>query len=268
MRVSLHRSRIAVGRRPQAVADRVRKLFVDVRDANRDVFDEYERITAGDREIATVVAELQDFRFVPDEDPAEVYDVVGSIRGLCRIVSEGRQRPVFTHRLIVNLLVRLVDPDERDVIFDPAMGSGGFLISAMRHFTQKIMRSSRQSRAKRAAVANFHSRIFGIDKSPKLVKVARTNMILASDGHAGLVKGDTLDPPERLPQDFLRRAGIGVASVILTNPPFGATVEHKITDPDILSQFDLGKAWKRIDGTYKATDVLTGEGAPPEYLFV
>ena len=251
------------------VADRVRKLFVDVRDANRDVFDEYERITAGDREIATVVAELQDFRFVPDEDPAEVYDVVGAAYEVyVGSYLKGDRGQYFTHRLIVNLLVRLVDPDERDVIFDPAMGSGGFLISAMRHVTQKIMRSSRQSRAKRAAVASFHSRIFGIDKSPKLVKVARTNMILASDGHAGLVKGDTLDPPERLPQDFLRRAGIGVASVILTNPPFGATVEHKITDPDILSQFDLGKAWKRIDGTYKATDVLTGEGAPPEYLFV
>jgi type I restriction enzyme M protein len=251
------------------VAERVRKLFVEVRDSNRDVFDEHEKITAGDREIATVVSELQDFRFVPDEESDEVYDVVGAAYEVyVGSHLKGDRGQYFTHRLIVKLLVQLVDPNENDVIFDPAMGSGGFLIAAMRHVTHKIMHGTRPMRARRAAVASFHRSIFGIDKSPKLVKVARTNMILASDGHAGLIKGDTLESPEKLQADFLRRTGPEVASVILTNPPFGATVEHKITDPEILAQFDLGKTWKRIDGVYGPTDVHTGEGVPPEYLFV
>ena len=56
----------------------MRKLFVQVRDDNRDVFEEHEHITAGDREIATVVSELQDFKFLPDEDSDEVYDIVGA----------------------------------------------------------------------------------------------------------------------------------------------------------------------------------------------
>jgi type I restriction enzyme M protein len=151
------------------------------------------------------------------------------------------------------------------------MGSGGFLIAAMRHVTQKIMRSRRVPAAKRKAVSDFHTHIFGIDKSPKLVKVARTNMILASDGHSGLVHGDTLESPDRLPESFVRRTGPGIPTVILTNPPFGATSEHKITankEPEILAQFSLGRAWERDEeGGMRPTDVFTGEGVPPEYLF-
>lgn len=254
------------------VSDRVRKLFEEVRNDNRDVFDQHEAITAGDREIATVVSELQDFRFVPDEESDEVYDVVGAAYEVyVGSHLKGDRGQYFTHRLIVQLLVRLVDPDERDVIFDPAMGSGGFLIAAMRHVTQKIARSKRPQPAKRRAVQSLHSHIFGIDKSQKLVKVARTNMILASDGHSGLVRGDSLELPERLDKRFLQRTGPGVATVIFTNPPFGATVEHKITadrEPEILAQFDLGKVWKRANGELRPTDALTGEGVPPEYLFV
>lgn len=255
------------------VGDRVRNLFVNVRDANRDVFDEHEYITAGDREIATVVSELQDFRFVPDEETDEVYDIVGAAYEVyVGSHLKGDRGQYFTHRLIVQLLVRLVDPDERDVILDCAMGSGGFLIAAMRHVTQKIMRSNRSPKAKRTAVGQFHTRIFGIDKSPKLVKVARTNMILASDGHSGIIHGDTLQPPESLRPEFLRRAGPEIPTVILTNPPFGATAEHKITahrEPEILTQFDLGKVWRRADdGSLRPTQTLTSEGVPPEYLFV
>jgi type I restriction enzyme M protein len=255
------------------VAERVQTLFARVRDDNRDVFGEHEKITAGDREIAIVVSELQDFRFLPEADSDEVYDVVGAAYEV--YVSShlrGDRGQYFTHRLIVNLLVKIVDPSEDDILLDVAMGSGGFLISGMRHVTQKILRSRRPPHLKKTAIMAFYKRIFGIDKSPKLVKVARTNMILASDGHSGLVRGDTLERPDKLPDDFIRRAGPGVPTVILTNPPFGATSEHKITaekEPEILEQFDLGKVWKRDDGgELHPTDELTGEGVPPEYLFV
>lgn len=254
------------------VAERVRALFEQVRDDNKDVFDGHESITAGDREIATVVSELQEFRFVPDEETDDVYDIVGAAYEVyVGSHLKGDRGQYFTHRLIVHLLVRLIDPSDRDIILDPAMGSGGFLISAMRHVTSKIIQSDRTPAAKRKAVAAFRTRLFGIDKSPKLVKVARTNMILASDGHAGLVHGDTLEPVSKLARSFQRSAGPGVPTVILTNPPFGATAAHKITierEPEILSQFDLGRVWKAGDQGLQPTDAFSNEGVPPEYLFV
>src|SRR5207253_9388528 len=152
--------------RRRQVAMRIRRLFEQVRDENRDVFDPDEKITAGDREITTVVSELQDFRFLPEEDSTEIYDVVGAAYEVyVGSHLKGDRGQYFTHRLIVRLLVRLVDPSERDIILDPAMGSGGFLIAAMRHVTHQVMLSDRIPSAKRKAVSAFRQRLFGIDKS-------------------------------------------------------------------------------------------------------
>jgi type I restriction enzyme M protein len=254
------------------VAARVRTLFNQVRDEHLDVFDEHELISAGDREIATVVSELQDFRFLPSDDSDVMYDVVGAAYEVY-IGShlKGDRGQYFTHRLIVRLLTRLVDPSERDIIVDPAMGSGGFLIAAMRHISQRILGSSRSDPAKRAAIQSIYRHVFGVDKSPKLVKVARTNMILASDGHSGLVHGDSLEPFSSLGADFVKKAGPGVATVILTNPPFGATSEHRITpdrEPDLLDQFLVSRVWREQNGALHPTKDLLVEGVPPEYLFV
>ena len=128
------------------VAGRVRELFEAVRDDNTSIFEEHEHITAGDREIATVVSELQDFRFVADDESDEIYDVVGAAYEVyVGSHLKGDRGQYFTHRVIVQLLVKLVNPGERDVILDPAMGSGGFLIAAMRHVTRNIMQSDRRA---------------------------------------------------------------------------------------------------------------------------
>lgn len=265
---------LQVTERRKQVANRVRNLFHQVRDTNRDVFGKHETITAGDKEIATVVSELQDFRFLSDKESDEVYDVVGAAYEVyVGSHLKGDRGQYFTHRLIVHLIVRLVDPSNGDIVLDPAMGSGGFLVAAMRHVTQKILKSKRNRAAKNQAIQNFHHSLFGIDKAPKLVKVARTNMILASDGHSGLIQGDSLAQLDSYPQDFLVRAGQGQPTVILTNPPFGATSEHKITaekDPEILEQFQLGHAWRYDQAARELlpTEDLSAEGVPPEYLFL
>ena len=258
--------RYAEGRK--RVAARIRDLFEEVRDNHLEVFDKHETITAGDSEIATIVAELQDFRFLSQGETDEVYDVVGAAYEVY-IGShlKGDRGQYFTHRLIVSLLVRLVDPGDKDVILDPAMGSGGFLISAMRHIGQKIERGNRSKAAKQKALRDIHNHLLGIDKSLKLVKVAKTNMILASDGHSGLVHGDSLKL-DSIPPTIRDRQ----PSVILTNPPFGATAEHRITpdrEPELLAHYDIAHAWRKGGaGPLMPTKELISEGVPPEYLFV
>ena len=257
----------------QKVAARVRDLFQQVRDDDPDVFDEHENIEAGDQEIVTVVSELQDFRFVPDEESEHTFDVIGAAYEVyVGSHLKGDRGQYFTPRLVVQLLVRLLDPSDRDIILDPAVGSGGFLIAAMRHVIRKIQQSKRTKTAKARATQAARRKLFGIDKSPKLVKIAKTNMILASDGHAGLVHGDTLDRLEKLPSDFAVAAGPGRPTAILMNPPFGATFEHRITPdryPDIVEQFDISKNWAEDDsGHLQPTDGYARVGLPPEYLFI
>lgn len=254
------------------VGERVRDLFRQARNEAPEVFDSKEELSAGDREIATVVAELQDFRFVPEDGTDHVYDIVGAAYEVYVDAHlKGDRGQYFTPRLIVQLLTRIVAPGEQDVILDPAMGSGGFLITAMRMITQAINRSSRNAAGKATTIRGMQARLFGIDQSPKLVKVARMNMILAADGRAGLIKGDSLHRLSELPSSFRPRK-YEETTVILTNPPFGATTEHRITpenDPEVLAQFDLGHVWRPdANDRLRPTKELSTEGAPPEYLFV
>lgn len=270
-RCSAIEAQAATGRKK--VAGRVRTLFQQVRDSDPDVFDAHEDIEAGDREIVTVVAELQDFRFVPEEDSDQTFDVVGAAYEVyVGSHLKGDRGQYFTPRLIVQLVVRMLDPTEADVILDPAMGSGGFLIASMRHVIRRIRRSKRSAAAKTSEILKARRKLFGIDKSPKLVKIAKTNMILASDGHAGLVHGDTLEPPERLPAEFMVQAGPGRPTAILTNPPFGATSEHRLTfekHSEVLAQFDISRVWGGdATGVLNPTTVWVPGGVPPEYLFL
>jgi len=255
------------------VAKRVRTLFEQVRDEHLSVFDKHEAITAGDKEIATVVSELQDFRFVPDDDSDDIYDIVGAAYEVyVGAHLKGPRGQYFTPRLIVQLMTRIIAPQEKDLVLDPAMGSGGFLIAAMRYVTRLVNQSKRTASAKRTAIRSVRQHLYGVDKSPKLVKVARTNMILANDGHAGIMRGDSLAAHEDLGAQFTERMYKGAPNVILTNPPFGATSEHKITadkEPEILGLYQLGHVWRRDKkGKLVATDELVNEGVPPEYLFI
>lgn len=49
------------------------------------------------------------------------------------------------------MMVRMVDPSENDVILDPAMGTCGFLVTAMNYVLEKIRDSVEVSGRSKAA---------------------------------------------------------------------------------------------------------------------
>jgi len=67
---------------------------------------------------------------------------------------KGPRGQYFTPRLVVQLMTRIVAPQEKDLVLDPAMGSGGFLIAAMRYVTRLVNQSKRTANAKRTAIRN------------------------------------------------------------------------------------------------------------------
>ncbi len=164
----------------------------------------------------------------------------------------------FTPRPVVNFMADLLDPAEGERICDPAAGSGGFLIRAFEHVRAKIEADvqARKDDARAAAEAEAvaqrlsedeeearvevafarlnrqldpeqadppsrvrrlaHDCIFGTDAEPRAARTAKMNMIMHGDGHGGIHYHDGL----------LDVNGIfeGRFDVVLTNPPFGATV--------------------------------------------
>jgi len=252
----------------QDVADRINKLFEEVVLQNPDVFSEHEKISVGKRAICDVVIELQPYRMLSDLHESDDWDIMGHAYEQYTATYLKRKRgQFFTNRLVVDLMAKILDPEYTDIILDPAGGSGGFLTGAMRYVRKKILTTPATDTAKQRQLDKHRTRLFLVEISKRLVKIAKTAMILNGDGHVGMTQGDSLGPYDNLNDNVLRIAGKGKPNIILTNPPFAGVGDGRVTDPKILDSFSSGIRWSSRSGEYQATGERNTEGVPPEMLF-
>ena len=182
----------------------------------------------------------------------------------------GEKGEFFTPREVVRTAVELVNPQPGQRIFDPACGSGGFLIYAMEHVWQGMeedprYRNSPQLEQEKRNVAQRY--FFGIDKEIDLVKIAKAYMAIAGDGRGGIVQENTLhaaaDYQGRAKELFTSPNGFRRFDIIFTNPPFGSSIKVL---KDEAEQFDLGHRWKHVgDEQYVKTGTV--KDTDPQVLF-
>ncbi|MDG4829274.1 class I SAM-dependent DNA methyltransferase [Solwaraspora sp. WMMD1047] len=117
----------------------------------------------------------------------------------------------FTPRPVVDAIVECIDPKPGEKIFDPACGTGGFLISAARHVR---MRNPNLTPAEEEHLC-LHA-IRGGELVGEVTRLAAMNLLLHGIGpNAG-----TAEPPVAT-QDSLAGPPKELYDVIITNPPFG-----------------------------------------------
>ena len=80
-------------------------------------------------------------------------DIKGRIRKFLGTTFRGELGQFFTPRPVVEFMVDLLDPQEGQMICDPASGSGGFLIRAFEHVRSQIVADIQQQKdAERARI--------------------------------------------------------------------------------------------------------------------
>lgn len=249
-----------------AACNRVRKLFEAVRDRYKDVFSPTETITASNGQLAVVISQLQQYSFM--DSPHDVIGTAYEVYVASHL--KGERGQYFTNRLVVNMMVKMASPSEKDIILDPACGSGGFILTAMNYIFDTIDSSSRTANAKEILKRNVVHQLFGVDISPKLVKIAKANMLLGKDGHGGIEHANSLDSVENLSARFNELCGIGKPDIILTNPPFGSGYDLRVKEDSILEQYKIGHQWEtNDDGSVTYSDKLNNKmGIAPELLFL
>lgn len=245
---------------------RVRDLFDAVKERYPDVFSESEEITVSDDKLAIVISQLQQYSFL--DSPHDVIGTAYEIYVASHL--KGERGQYFTNRLVISMMVKMVDPDDRSIILDPSCGSGGFLISSMNYVLDKIRNSSRTEEAKQTLRTKVVHNMYGIDISPKLVKIAKANMLLGKDGHGGIERVDSLNETDKLSETFKRRCGFGKPMIILSNPPFGSGNDIRIKNKTVLSKFEIGHVWNQNeDGNIVYDEKMNeGVGVAPELLFM
>lgn len=151
---------------------------------------------------------------------------------------KGRMGQFFTPREIIRFCVKMLSPQRSDLILDPACGSGGFLLNtldAVREYADK-------NYDEKEAWEHWHNfamhNLYGIEINDQIARVCKMNMIIHDDGHTNVISTDSLRNFDEI-SDIHKGFKPGQFDLILTNPPFGATV--KSTEKDYLDKYELGK---------------------------
>ncbi len=246
--------RAEAGEGARHVADRVKALFLSVRDElqNDGVFAAHETITLDDRSVAWVVGQLERGSFLKTDS-----DVVGDA---FEVFSEskfiGEKGEFFTPRNVVRVAVKLVNPAPEDTVCDPACGSGGFLIHAMKSVWDRMANDPKWRNSPSLDEAQRHMAtrcFFGIDKESDLVKIAKAHMAIAGDGRSNIVHENALHKATEFEGEARRHfvlSGIEFKQfdAVLTNPPFGTKTKVLAVDA---ANFHLGRSWKQRNGQWE-----------------
>lgn len=115
---------------------------------------------------------------------------------------------IFTPRHVVKTMVKLLNPQIGETVYDPFCGTGGMLIVAFKHLMDTMPRNERNITTLREGT------IYGADLT-KAASIAKMNMILAGDGHNNIVSHDRLAHPIDNGHD-----------IVLTNMPFAQKTRH------------------------------------------
>jgi type I restriction enzyme M protein len=108
----------------------------------------------------------------------------------------------YTNRTVVKLMTQITDPKSSESIYDPTCGSGGILLSAALHLKE-------QGKEYRTL------KLYGQELNLITSAIARINMFMHNVDEFLIVQGDTLDSPQILENDELKKF-----DVIMANPPY------------------------------------------------
>lgn len=106
----------------------------------------------------------------------------------------------YTPRSIVKLMIMLLAPQAGESVYDPACGTGGMLIEAIRY-----MKGDKRT----------YGRIYGQEKNLATSAIARMNLFLHGAKEFQVTQGDTLRSP-----NYLYRGSLQTFQCVVANPPF------------------------------------------------
>jgi type I restriction enzyme M protein len=166
-----------------------------------------------------------------------------------------------TPRQIRTMMVAMIDPDLGDTIFDPACGTGGFLIDSVEYILAKYStvpqevpiygeewlekkgQSIEEARKEIPTLQTYRKgpgekipdwgilerSIYGIDVSRQMMRIAMMNLVLHGIRQANVKRANTLSDMGGLSEDDLSRR----YKVILSNPPFAGVLPKESIRKDL-----------------------------------
>lgn len=235
------------------LAERINELYDEQKVKDPEVFTE--SIKVDDRVLRTVVSHLEAINLNKTD-----LDVKGvAFEQFMDGFFKGDFGQYFTPREIIDFCVKMIKPQNYWDVLDPSCGSGGFLLHALDY-----MRTQANDYYEKGTVEHFNywhefaaKHLYGIEINDEIARVAKMNMIVHDDGHTNVISHDALESIDKM---YAHNRGFAKDKfdLILTNPPFGSTINK--TQKPYLESFELGnvtdKKGKKTPRKNQSSEVL------------
>ena len=189
--------------------------------------------------------------------------------------SKGEKGQYFTPRYVIDMCVKMLNPQEHETLIDTAAGSCGFPVHGIFHVWEAILKSEGLTKSHLftaeqkppRCIDYVQNKVFAIDFDEKAVRVGRTLNLIAGDGQTNVLHLNTLDY-ERWDEKTkdenwtdiygegwkkLRKMRTDKNSnrdfqfdILMANPPFAGDIK----ETRILAKYELGK---KDNGKYQTS---------------
>lgn len=154
----------------------------------------------------------------------DVYEYI-----LSKMAASGTNGQFRTPRHIIRMIVELMDPTMKDYICDPAMGSAGFLVEAVKYIKEN------EGSAMYVAEDVHHmktSMINGYDTDQTMLRIGAMNLLLHDVTKPQLAWRDSLSE---------QNEDQGCYSLVMANPPFAGSLDKGNINKKILAYANTTK---------------------------
>ena len=161
---------------------------------------------------------LDKVHHIPDDLDARHYFMLSQVyEGLLLKMGEkaGDGGQFFTPRQVIRAIVKVIDPQVGQTVYDPCCGTGGFLAEAAKHMRESLKADATPRHLDTLRTKTF----FGREKENLVYPIALANLVLHEIDRPNIWHGNTLT--DHVTYDGLFREAPAQFDVILTNPPFG-----------------------------------------------
>jgi type I restriction enzyme M protein len=251
------------GQTEAALKSKIQDLFDGAKKKWEGVFSEDAKISLTPSHLSVCVSSLENVKLFNSN-----LDVIDeAFEYLINQSSKGDKGQYFTPRYVIDMCVKMLNPQEDEYMIDTAAGSSGFPVHTIFHVWRQILADEGLEASHLFSLEDkpprcneyVEEKVFAIDFDEKAVRVARTLNLIAGDGQTNVLHLNTLDYElwdEITKQDewdevynagfkrLKRRRPKGSRDyrefqfdLLMANPPFAGDIK----EPRMISRYDLAK---------------------------
>ncbi|MGB7518075.1 MAG: N-6 DNA methylase, partial [Spirulinaceae cyanobacterium] len=185
------------GQTEAVLRKKIQELFDKAKKKWEGVFSEDAKIRLTPSHLSVCVSSLENVKLFNSN-----LDIIDeAFEYLINQSSKGEKGQFFTPRYVIDMCVKMLNPQEDEYMIDTAAGSSGFPVHTIFHVWREILADEGLQASHLFSLEDkpprckeyVEEKVFAIDFDEKAVRVARTLNLIAGDGQTNVLHLNTLD---------------------------------------------------------------------------